>query len=115
MAERIEQAQEELREFENEFEVLAGEKNEKYRELKVKERQIDEFLDSFEPLKSDTETKIDELAEGVVKILNLVSLNIQKTDIVANVTDLDEAVLDTGANVDELQERTHSSLLEELF
>lgn len=104
MNERIEQAQEEFREFENEFEILAGEKNEKYRELKIKERQIDEFLDSFELLRSETEEKTEALSGDVVKILNLISLNIQKTDIVANVTDVDEAVLETGADVGELQD-----------
>uniref|UniRef100_A0A914C918 Uncharacterized protein n=1 Tax=Acrobeloides nanus TaxID=290746 RepID=A0A914C918_9BILA len=114
MSERIEQAQEELREFENDFEVLAGEKNEKYRELKLKEHQIDDFLDSFDSLQSETETKIAELSENVVKVLNLVSINIQKTDIVANVTDVDEAVLETGADVGDLQE-LHNRLQEELI
>uniref|UniRef100_A0AC34RDI8 Uncharacterized protein n=1 Tax=Panagrolaimus sp. JU765 TaxID=591449 RepID=A0AC34RDI8_9BILA len=40
--EKLAQAREELLEFQNEYDITAGEKNEKYRELKLKEAQIDD-------------------------------------------------------------------------
>jgi uncharacterized membrane protein (DUF106 family) len=46
MNERMTQAQEELQEFQNEFELLAGDKSERYRELKTREQHMDTFLAS---------------------------------------------------------------------
>lgn len=42
--ERMAQAQEELQEMQNEFEMLAGGKSDKFRELKGREQQMDTFL-----------------------------------------------------------------------
>ena len=44
MNERMGQCQEELQEFQNEFELLAGDKSEKFRELKGREAHMDLFL-----------------------------------------------------------------------
>jgi hypothetical protein len=44
MNERMTQAQEELQEFQNEFELLAGDKSERFRELKTRENHMDTFL-----------------------------------------------------------------------
>jgi TolA-binding protein len=37
---RIRQAQEEIKEFQNEFEIMTGDKSEKFRELKAKDAQM---------------------------------------------------------------------------
>ena len=46
--ERIKQCDEEMAELEQEVHDQTGEKYEKYRELRVKEQQIDEFLEPYD-------------------------------------------------------------------
>uniref|UniRef100_A0A915CSI3 Uncharacterized protein n=1 Tax=Ditylenchus dipsaci TaxID=166011 RepID=A0A915CSI3_9BILA len=58
MNERMTQAQEELREFENEFEILAGDKSERFRELKNRDAHMESFLESFGSLSSEVEKKL---------------------------------------------------------
>ncbi|VDK78384.1 unnamed protein product [Onchocerca ochengi] len=69
--EQIEHLTEELREFDIEMENVAGEKNEKYRELKLKEMQIDEFLNSFDSLRTEEELRIDEISTEVILYIRL--------------------------------------------
>ncbi|EFO20568.2 hypothetical protein LOAG_07923 [Loa loa] len=73
--EQIEQLTQELREFDIEMENVVGEKNEKYRELKLKEIQLDEFLNSYDNLRAEEELRIDEISAEVVRLLELISIN----------------------------------------
>ncbi|VDM26773.1 unnamed protein product [Toxocara canis] len=140
LTERIDQGNEELREFENEYDGIigmlrfwkivlihdfsqlsvcsSGEKNEKYRELKMKEIQIDEFLNSFEQLKSEQEGRIAQSSAEIVRFLEIISHNSFKTDITANVTGMDtsgiDAFNDQSACATELQD-LHVRLQEEMF
>jgi hypothetical protein len=99
-------AQEELREFENEFEIIAGEKNERYRDLKIKERQLDDFLSSFDVSKMETERTLNENQVEILRLLKLVSINCQRDEM--TVTELDESIIGaairTNASAPELQE-----------
>ena len=56
--EKRETALEEIRELEEEIQDAQGEKNEKYRELRLKETQIDEFLENFEAAKREEAGKV---------------------------------------------------------
>uniref|UniRef100_A0A9J2PHI7 IF rod domain-containing protein n=3 Tax=Ascaris TaxID=6251 RepID=A0A9J2PHI7_ASCLU len=118
VTERIDQGNEELREFENEYDGVIGEKNEKYRELKTKEMQIDEFLDSHEQLKSEQETRIAQISTEIVRLLELISRNCSVTDLSANVTGMDAAGVekfnDETASASELQD-LHVRLQEEMI
>uniref|UniRef100_A0A8R1XQY6 Intraflagellar transport protein 74 homolog n=1 Tax=Onchocerca volvulus TaxID=6282 RepID=A0A8R1XQY6_ONCVO len=87
--EQIEHLTEELREFDIEMENVAGEKNEKYRELKLKEMQIDEFLNSFDSLRTEEELRIDEISTEVIRILELISTNITNLCLISQNTNLE--------------------------
>lgn len=97
-----------------EFEIIAGEKNERYRDLKIKERQLDDFLSSFDVTKMQTERSLGEFQVEVVQLLRQISANCQRDEI--NVTELDEsmigAAIRTNASASELQE-LHVRLQEE--
>ena len=54
---KISNIKEELLELDQEQENFQGEKNQKYKELKLKEIQIDEFFDTYEQNKADEEVK----------------------------------------------------------
>uniref|UniRef100_A0A915AL91 Intraflagellar transport protein 74 n=1 Tax=Parascaris univalens TaxID=6257 RepID=A0A915AL91_PARUN len=118
VTERIDQGNEELREFESEYDDVIGEKNEKYRELKTKEVQIDEFLDSYEELKSEQEVRIAQFSAEIVRLLELISRNCSITDLSANVTGMDTAGVekfnDETAIASELQD-LHVRLQEEMI
>uniref|UniRef100_A0A0N4TW66 Intraflagellar transport protein 74 homolog n=1 Tax=Brugia pahangi TaxID=6280 RepID=A0A0N4TW66_BRUPA len=87
--EQIEQLKEELREFDIEMENVAGERNEKYRELKLKEMQIDEFLNSYDNLKAEEESQIDVISTEVVRKLELISTNITNLSLISGTANLD--------------------------
>uniref|UniRef100_A0A183C8P9 non-specific protein-tyrosine kinase n=1 Tax=Globodera pallida TaxID=36090 RepID=A0A183C8P9_GLOPA len=117
MKERVAQSQEELQEFHNEFELLAGDKSEKFRELKNRELQMDSFL-NFELSKSQRESQISALSAQIVRQLQLISLNCRHLEMaMTNVSGLDESVLalgSAGVSAAELQE-LHVRLQEELI
>ncbi|KAI6172056.1 Intraflagellar transport protein 74-like protein [Aphelenchoides besseyi] len=108
--------QEELHELENEFELAAGEKNDRFRELKQKERQLDDFLSTFDVKKLEAENAVGDSQLTVVRLLRLISANCR--DELANVTALDESAMEiavqgaTSAN--ELQD-LHVRLQEEMI
>ncbi|KAI1727656.1 intraflagellar transport protein 74 like protein [Ditylenchus destructor] len=119
MNERMTQAQEELREFQNEFEILAVDKSERFRELKNRDAYMDTFLDQFSTLDAEVEDRINKLSNEIVRLLNLMSLNCRHTEITANITGLDESIFSNsfsnpGASASELQD-LHVRLQEELI
>ncbi|CAD5211668.1 unnamed protein product [Bursaphelenchus okinawaensis] len=114
---KIQLTQEELREFENEAEQMAGKHSERYRDLKLRERQLDEFLGSFEPHKVELATSLTKSQTRIVSLLKLISVNCQRDELAATVTGLDEsaiiATMDSPANAKELQD-LHLRLQEEM-
>ncbi|VDN59129.1 unnamed protein product [Dracunculus medinensis] len=112
--EKIKQSSEELREFQTEFENLAGEKNEKYHELKIKEAQIDEFLNSYDDTKSELNERIAKLSENIVNLLELISINCEVTNInLNNATDMSQLDNELASAFD--LKNLHVSLQEELI
>uniref|UniRef100_A0A915Q299 Uncharacterized protein n=1 Tax=Setaria digitata TaxID=48799 RepID=A0A915Q299_9BILA len=93
---QIEQAVEELNEFDTELENAAGEKNEKYRELKLKEMEIDEFLSSYDNLRAEEELKIDKISSEVIRLLELISINYTYCQLIS---DKDEHIFNAGGAV----------------
>uniref|UniRef100_A0A914Y9R6 Uncharacterized protein n=1 Tax=Panagrolaimus superbus TaxID=310955 RepID=A0A914Y9R6_9BILA len=114
--EKMQQSHEELQEFENEYDIMAGEKNEKYRELRQKEIQIDEFVQNFDAKKLEIDSEIEKHHLEVVRLLQLISLNCTAStgyDTV-NASSVDESSLEMAANPEELQ-NLHVRLQEELI
>ncbi|VIO93015.1 Uncharacterized protein BM_BM8451 [Brugia malayi] len=107
--EQTEQLREELREFDIEMENVAGERNEKYREVKLKEMQIDEFLNSYDNLKAEEESQIDVISTEVVRKLELISTNITNLSLTSGTTNLDLTELA------EFNENVTVSALQELY
>uniref|UniRef100_A0A0R3S6D6 HOOK domain-containing protein n=1 Tax=Elaeophora elaphi TaxID=1147741 RepID=A0A0R3S6D6_9BILA len=93
------------------------EKNEKYRELKLKEMQIDEFLNSYDSLRVEEESRIDEKSAEVVRILELISTNVTNLYLVSQNTNFDLTGLKSDENISastlkELYVRLQEKLLE---
>ncbi|VDO49908.1 unnamed protein product [Onchocerca flexuosa] len=110
---QIEQLTEELREFDIEMENVAGntvncEKNEKYRELKLKEMQIDEFLNSYDSLRTEEELRVDEISTEVIRILELISTNITNFCLISQNTNLELTEFKINENIS-------ASALKELY
>uniref|UniRef100_A0A0N5AH94 Intraflagellar transport protein 74 homolog n=1 Tax=Syphacia muris TaxID=451379 RepID=A0A0N5AH94_9BILA len=87
--ERILQCNEEIREFDMEFESTAAEKSSKYRELKLKEMQYDEFLNSYRSKCAEIEAKIDDSAESVIQHLSKISLNCDQINKLNSIPEID--------------------------
>uniref|UniRef100_A0AC35TJN5 Intraflagellar transport protein 74 homolog n=1 Tax=Rhabditophanes sp. KR3021 TaxID=114890 RepID=A0AC35TJN5_9BILA len=69
-------AREEIREFENNFNDIAISSSKKYQELKIREHQIDEFLEMYDKEKAEYERKIKILNDNGLEILEKMSQNI---------------------------------------
>lgn len=109
MNERISQVQEELQEFHNEVELLNSDKNEKFRNLKHRDAYIDSFLDNFERVYGEMDSRIQSLSNDVVKLLQIISINCRHMQMEANITGLDESMFNntlnnTKASANELQD-----------
>ncbi|CAJ0584129.1 unnamed protein product, partial [Mesorhabditis spiculigera] len=89
--EQVETAQEELREFDNEIDVLTGEQNARYLALKRQEQQMGEFLGTFEEQKRLSMMELEELSEAVVQNLKRIATNIAKVNMGGQVTGMDPA------------------------
>uniref|UniRef100_A0A0K0FXH6 Intraflagellar transport protein 74 homolog (inferred by orthology to a human protein) n=1 Tax=Strongyloides venezuelensis TaxID=75913 RepID=A0A0K0FXH6_STRVS len=79
--ESIENIKEELREFDNNIENLVGDKSEKYREMKLMEKQMDEFFDNYIEELANAAKILDDKENEVVKIMEKISINMEKSDI----------------------------------
>jgi hypothetical protein len=60
------------------FFFSTGEKHEKYRELRAKEQQIDEFLQSYELNNRDELIHIQELQRTIERILLVIAKNYEQ-------------------------------------
>lgn len=77
----------------------SGEKNEKYRELKLKEAEVDEFLNSYDNLKMEEESRIQETSAEVVHILELISANITSLSTISQNINLNQFELNVNENI----------------
>jgi hypothetical protein len=79
--------------------IFLAEKNEKYRELRTKEKQIDEYLDSFDANRIDEMNRIEKLQDGIVKLLKIISKNYTQHDMTTMMTGIDEFDLKGGFGI----------------
>lgn len=60
---------EELKEFQSEFETTIGDKNERFRDLKLRDARISAFIENFDEIKRANQKHIDTLSEMVRSLL----------------------------------------------
>ncbi|XP_067677226.1 intraflagellar transport protein 74 homolog [Haliotis asinina] len=75
LQERTEQIQEEVRQLDLDIEENQGERNQKYKELKKREENMDEFLNTYEASKSHELQRITELEGSIVEAMERMSRN----------------------------------------
>ncbi|CAH8654987.1 unnamed protein product [Dicrocoelium dendriticum] len=105
--EKVAQLEEELQLLEQELDENRSERHQKYRELKKREQQIDEFLNTFDEVKALEQSNIAELQANIVGLLESTSrhlMNIKQTSP-SVVAALKSAVSDTDNPVDQLREQ----------
>lgn len=104
--ELINAAHEEIREFDSSADNKLAKNSEKYRDLMVKEREYDEFLNGFEEQRQKLEAELEGYSDQVVEILQKISINIDELNITEmSVTDIDtEGLLHGKASAKELQD-----------
>uniref|UniRef100_A0A7E4VHI3 Intraflagellar transport protein 74 homolog n=1 Tax=Panagrellus redivivus TaxID=6233 RepID=A0A7E4VHI3_PANRE len=109
------QIREELAEFNNEAALMASETNEKYKELTLKEAQIDEFVSTYDARKAAITETTENLGNEVIHMLRLISLNCASESGLdtLNVRDIDEVNLESANDPEELQD-LHLELQEQL-
>ncbi|KAF6770489.1 hypothetical protein AHF37_11845, partial [Paragonimus kellicotti] len=74
--EKVSHREEELRALEQELDDNRSERSQKYRELKKREQQIDEFLKTFDEVKALELSSIAELETNIVELLETTSRNL---------------------------------------
>ncbi|XP_013879137.1 intraflagellar transport protein 74 homolog [Austrofundulus limnaeus] len=83
---RRKQVMEEIQHLEQDSEATQGECQQKYKELKKKEEEIDQFLESFQDLKVQELNKLTECEENIVSILEHCSRNMLRLHQVDTIT-----------------------------
>ncbi|XP_068603996.1 intraflagellar transport protein 74 homolog isoform X2 [Brachionichthys hirsutus] len=83
---RTGQITEELRQLEQDSEEVQGERQQKYKDLKKKEDEMDRFLDSFDGCKAQEEERTTQSQENIVSLLEHCSRNMLRLQQVATVT-----------------------------
>ncbi|XP_068199717.1 intraflagellar transport protein 74 homolog [Antennarius striatus] len=84
--ERTGQITEELRQLEQDSEEVQGESQQKYKDLKKKELEMDRFLDSFDESKAQEEERTTQIQENIVSLLEHCSRNMLRLQQVDTVT-----------------------------
>ncbi|VDP12735.1 unnamed protein product [Heligmosomoides polygyrus] len=79
--ELINAAHEEIREFDSSADNKLAKNSEKYRDLMVKEREYDEFLNGFEEQRQKLEAELEGYSDQVVEILQKISINIDELTV----------------------------------
>lgn len=94
---------------------IEGEKNAKYRELKITEIHYDEFLNDYDNRKNELEDRVSEASASVVRYLTLISINCGQVDKASDVTTMDisslEQTNDENIPASELQDRKYCASL----
>uniref|UniRef100_A0A3B3WF38 Intraflagellar transport 74 homolog n=1 Tax=Poecilia mexicana TaxID=48701 RepID=A0A3B3WF38_9TELE len=83
---RRRQISEDIRNLDQDSEAAQGECQQKYKELKRKEEEIDRFLDSFEESRAEEQEKLTRSQEGIVSLLEHCSRNMLRLRHVDTVT-----------------------------
>ncbi|MEQ2290577.1 hypothetical protein AMECASPLE_004525 [Ameca splendens] len=95
---RTRQIIEDIRNLEQDSEAVQGECQQKYKELKRKEEEIDRFLESFEESKAEELEKLNQSQENIVSLLEHCSRSVQ------NMLRLRHVVTVTASELKNMQE-----------
>lgn len=79
LREKIETLNGEIQQLDMDLEEHQGERNVKYKELKKREETMDDFLDTFEEVKANEQTRKQQLENTVVNILEHISRGMVRT------------------------------------
>ncbi|KAE9412951.1 hypothetical protein Angca_004568 [Angiostrongylus cantonensis] len=115
--EMINMVHEEIREFDSGADHKLAKNSEKYRELMIKEREYDEFLEGYEQQKQTLNMELEAFTDDIVRMLQKISANIMKleTNATSNIVGRDELLLlQDNASPTELQ-NLHVRLQEEMM
>ncbi|KAM9337753.1 intraflagellar transport protein 74 homolog [Symphorus nematophorus] len=83
---RTAQITEEIRQLEQDSEEAQGERQQKYKEMKKKEEEIDRYLESFEESRAQEQNKMTQSQENIVALLEHCSRNMLRLHQVDTVT-----------------------------
>ncbi|XP_028290795.1 intraflagellar transport protein 74 homolog [Gouania willdenowi] len=86
LRDRSRQVSEDIRHVDQDSEAAQGETQQKYKELKKKEEEIDRFLGSFDESKAEEDLKMSQCEENIVSLLELCSRNMVRLSQVDSVT-----------------------------
>lgn len=86
----LDRAQDQLRQTESDLDQVQGERADKLRDLKTKEKQRKEFLDTFEEQKDEEMERIHNLEENIVTILEHISQTMTQSQNLPSVPELQE-------------------------
>ncbi|XP_058961091.1 intraflagellar transport protein 74 homolog isoform X1 [Pocillopora verrucosa] len=79
LREKIEAANGEIQQLDMDLEEHQGERNVKYKELKKREETMDEFLETFEEVKANEQTRKQQLENNIVNVLEHMSRGMART------------------------------------
>ncbi|XP_073259042.1 intraflagellar transport protein 74 homolog [Porites lutea] len=79
LREKIETLNGEIQQLDMDLEEHQGERNVKYKELKKREETMDDFLDTFEEVKANEQTRKQQLENTIVNILEHISRGMVRT------------------------------------
>jgi intraflagellar transport protein 74 len=106
LKDQIEHLQEQIRQVENDLDEVQGEKAEKLKELKTKEKERTEFISSFEEQKKVELERIHDLEEAIVIILEHISETVQQSENLPSVSEYEDLQEDLVFKQEEYQKAT---------
>uniref|UniRef100_A0A0K0EDN1 Intraflagellar transport protein 74 homolog n=1 Tax=Strongyloides stercoralis TaxID=6248 RepID=A0A0K0EDN1_STRER len=110
IVQNIDNVKEEINEFDNNFETLAGDKSEKYREMMIMEKQIDEFFINYIGELSNTAKILNDKEIEIVILLEKISINMENNDMYKK-----EDIKNKESNDPEILAEVHLDLQEKLL
>ncbi|KAG9354078.1 hypothetical protein JZ751_012202 [Albula glossodonta] len=84
--EKMSQINEEMRQLDNDMEEHQGERNQKYKELKKREENMDNFLETFEDTKAQQLERSQQTQASIVALLEHCSRNMNRMKQISSVT-----------------------------
>ncbi|KAI1904887.1 hypothetical protein AGOR_G00010300 [Albula goreensis] len=84
--EKMSQINEEMRQLDNDMEEHQGERNQKYKELKKREENMDNFLETFEDTKAQELDRSQQTQASIVALLEHCSRNMNRMKQISSVT-----------------------------
>ncbi|XP_052222325.1 intraflagellar transport protein 74 homolog [Dreissena polymorpha] len=108
--EKTDSLREEIHQLDMDIEENQGERNQKYKELKKREETMEEFLTTFETVKSQEHQKIGELEQNVVSLLEHISRNMGRFQALPSQNELAEMKEDLAFKEGEMKKSEYTSM-----